>query len=207
MATPAETRLYKPAETPYPILDLIRNRFSPRAFDSRPVEKDKLVTILEAARWTASAMNAQPWRFIVATRDNEPEFQKMLSILKEGNQKWAKDAPVLILAVTREEHDGGQVNRYADHDTGQALAYISVQAMVFDIYLRMMGGFYPDKAREIYSIPEGYTPLTALALGYLGTLEQLEESVLVREQRPRTRKPLTELVFSDDWENTASFVE
>lgn len=207
MATPTETRLYKPAETPYPILDLIRKRFSPRAFDSRPIEKDKLVTILEAARWAASAMNAQPWRFIVATRDNEAEFQKMLLILREGNQKWAKDAPVLMLAVAHEEHDGGQVNRYAEHDTGQALAYIAVQAMAYDIYLRMMGGFYPDKAREIYNIPQGYKPLTALALGYHGTLEQLEESILVRERHPRTRKPLTELVFSGDWENTADLVK
>lgn len=207
MATPTETRVYKPAETDYPILDVIKKRFSPRTFDSRPVEKDKLLTILEAARWAASSMNTQPWRFIIATRDNETEFSKMLTVIKEGNQAWAKDAPVLMLAVAREEHDNGSPNNHAEHDTGQALANLALQAVKLDLYLRMMGGFYPDKAREVYNIPGGFKPMTALALGYLGTLEQLNEQLQAREQTARSRKPLSELVFSGDWENISDLVK
>lgn len=207
MANPIQTRLHKPAETQYPILDAIKNRWSPRAFDTRPIEEDKLMTVLEAARWSASSMNTQPWRFIIATRDNEAEFEKMLSVIKEGNQKWAKNAPVLLLAVARDEHDGGYINNHAGHDIGQALANLATQATVLELFVRMMGGFYPDKARESYNIPEGYTPMTALALGYLGTLEDLDESLHTREQSPRTRKPLSELVFAGNWENTADFVK
>lgn len=207
MTTPVQTRLYKPADTQYPILDVIKNRFSPRIFDTRPIEHDKLMTVLEAARWAASAMNTQPWRFIIATRDNEVEFEKMLGILKEGNQTWAKNAPVLLLAVARDEHDGGYKNGHAAHDTGQALANLALQATELDLFVRMMGGFYPDKAREVYNIPEGYTPITSLALGYLGTLEQLEERLQEREQTPRSRKTLSELVFAGDWNNTAEFVK
>lgn len=207
MASPEQTRLYKPAETDYDILDAIKNRWSPRTFDSRPVEREKLLTVLEAARWAASSMNTQPWRFIVATRDNEAEFEKMLSVIREGNQAWAQYAPVLLLAVAREEHDGGYANRHAEHDTGQALAYLALQATELGLHLRMMGGFYPEKAREVYHIPDGFKPMTAVALGYLGTLEQLSEKYQAKEQTPRTRKPLSELVFAGDWENTADFVK
>ena len=207
MTTPIQTRIHKPAETSYPILDVIKNRFSPRTFDTRPVEQYKLLTVLEAARWAASAMNTQPWRFIVATRDDAVEFEKMLSVLKEGNQKWARNAPVLLLAVARDEHDGGYKNSHSAHDTGQALANLTLQATALDLFVRMMGGFYADKAREVYHIPEGYTPMTALALGYLGTLEDLDERLQEREQTPRTRKSLSELVFASDWDKTAGFVK
>ncbi|MGB7340890.1 MAG: nitroreductase family protein [Phototrophicaceae bacterium] len=207
MASPIKTQILKPAETDYPVLDVIKNRWSPRAFDTRLVEDDKLRSILEAARWAASSMNTQPWRFIIATRDNAADFQKMLGIIKEGNQAWAKNAPVLLLAVARDEHDGGYINNHAAHDTGQALAYLSLQATSFDLYIRMMGGFYPDKAREAYAIPDGYTPITALALGYLGSLEQLPEKLQDREQSPRNRKPLSELVFAGTWDNTAHIVK
>lgn len=207
MANPIQTRLYKPAVTQYPILDAIKNRWSPRAFDTSLVEQDKLMSVLEAARWAASSMNTQPWRFIIATRDNEAEFEKMLSVLKERNQVWAKNAPVLLLAVARDEHDGGYINNHAGHDTGQALANLTTQATALDLYVRMMGGFYADKAREVFNIPEGYTPITALALGYLGTLEDLDESFQDREQSPRTRKPLSELVFAGEWDNVADFVK
>ncbi len=207
MTIPVTTRLHKPAITPYPILDVIKNRWSPRTFDTRLIEEDKLMTVLEAARWAASSMNTQPWRFIIATRDNAVEFEKMLSVLKESNQKWAQNAPVLLLAVVRDEHDGGYENRHAAHDTGQALANLALQATELDLFVRMMGGFYPDKAREVYHIPEGYTALTALALGYLGTLEDLDERFQEREQSSRSRKPLSELVFAGHWDNTADFVK
>lgn len=208
MASPQQTRLNKPAETDYDILDVIKNRWSPRSFDpNRLVEPEKLLTILEAARWAASSMNTQPWRFIIATRDNEAEFEKMLSVIKEGNQTWAKDASVLLIAVARNEHDGGYANRHAQHDTGQALAYLSLQATELGLSLRMMGGFYPEKAQEIYHIPEDYTPMTAVALGYQGTLEQLSEQHQAKEQAPRTRKALSEIVFAGDWEQSAEVVK
>ncbi|MEM9953020.1 MAG: nitroreductase family protein [Chloroflexota bacterium] len=206
MASPTKTQILKPAETNYPVLDVIENRWSPRTFDSRLVEQDKLLSLFEAARWAPSSMNAQPWRFIVATRDNEAEFNKVLSVIKEGNQAWAKNAAVLMIAVAKEQHDGGYDNRHADHDVGQAIAYLSLQANSLDLYLRQMGGFYPEKAQEIFNIPEGYHAITSIALGYLGSLEDLDERFHEREQTARTRKPLSELIFSGDWDNPSNIV-
>ncbi|MGJ3239282.1 MAG: nitroreductase family protein [Anaerolineae bacterium] len=201
------TRLHKPAATEYPILDVIKNRFSPRTYDPRPVEADKLRLILEATRWAPSSMNTQPWRFIIAQRQHDEQFAAMLDVLNEGNQAWAQHAGVLMIAVAREEHDGGYPNKHAEHDTGQALAYLSLQATELGLHLRMMGGFSADKARATYGIPEGYHALTAVALGYLGALEQLDEAGQERERRPRTRKPLSEWVFADRWEHTADLVK
>lgn len=200
--------LSKPAETCVPILDVIRDRWSPRAYDSRPVEREKLLSILEAARWAASAMNAQPWRFIVATRDNEAEFQKMLGVLKEGNQEWAQHAPILLLAVSKLQHDSGHPNRHAQHDTGMALANLVLQARAHDLGVRMMGGFYPEKAVEAFNIPAEYEPITALALGYYGDPDNLPENRRAQELViERARKPLSEIVFAGDWENTADFLD
>lgn len=198
----------KPADTSVPILDVIRERWSPRSYDSRPVEREKLLSVLEAARWAASSNNLQPWRFMVATRDNEAEFAKMLAVIKEGNQEWAQNAPVLIIAVSKMQRDNGNENRHATHDTGMALAHLTLQAKALDLGVRMMGGFYPEKAREAYNIPEDYQPITALALGYYGDIEQLSESRREQElSTERYRKPLNEIVFSDDWENPPDFVK
>lgn len=136
----------KPAETQYPIHELIRDRWSPRAFSDRPVEKETLLSLLEAARWAASASNRQPWSFIVATKDNPTEYERLLGILVENNQRWAKDAPVLILAVAKVINDDGKENRYAFHDVGLALGNLSLQATALGLSVHQAAGFDRDKA-------------------------------------------------------------
>ena len=208
MTTTEKKPLSKPAVTSVPVLDVIRDRWSPRAYDSRPVEREKLLSVLEAARWAASSRNAQPWRFIVATRDNEAEFQKLLSVIKEGNQEWAQHAPVLLLAVAEVTMDNGNTNRHALHDTGMALAQLTLQARAHDLGVRMMGGFYPEKAVEVFNIPEAFQPITAVALGYFGDPDNLPENRRAQELViERVRKPLNELIFSGDWEQSADFLE
>ena len=208
MTATIKKAMSKPAVTAAPILDVIRERWSPRAFDTRPVEREKLLSVLEAARWAASSTNAQPWRFIVATRDNSAEFAKMLNILRESNQAWAQNAPVLMLAVAKMYHDNGHLNRHATHDTGMALAHVALQATALDLYVRMIGGFHPEKAVEAYNIPDGFEPITALALGYYGDPQQLPEQRREQELNThRSRKPLSAMVFSSDWDNPADFVE
>jgi nitroreductase len=191
-----ENRAAKAVQSQVPLLEAIRQRWSPRAFDSQPVEREKLLTILEAARWAASSNNHQPWRFIIALRENEAEFQAMLSILMEYNQDWTKDAPVLLLAVVDELHADGSRNAHAEHDTGMAMAHIALQATELGLFTHMMAGFNADKARDTFAIPKGYHALTAMALGYYGKLEQLNEHLQQYELAERQRKPLSELVFS-----------
>ena len=119
----------KSADTSYPIHEFLRERWSPRAFADRPVSTEQLVTVLEAARWAPSAFNEQPWNFIVAMREDQVAFERVLSCLREGNVVWAQHAPVLMIAVAKLAFDrNGKTNRHAFHDVGQAIAHLTFQS-------------------------------------------------------------------------------
>jgi nitroreductase len=190
--------LTKDAETTYPVIDAIGERWSPRAFSSRPVEMEKLGSLLEAARWAASSGNGQPWRFLVMTQD-DPNYGPFFETLMEGNQVWAKDAPVLILGVARVVRDNGKPNGHAWYDLGQAVANLSTQATAQGLYVHQMGGFHREQAAQALNLPEGHEAVVAIALGYLGDISQLPETLQERETAPRTRKPLAELAFTGTW--------
>jgi len=186
----------KPAETAHPIEELLRRRWSPRAFAERLVEPEKLASIFEAARWSASCFNEQPWNFIVATRDDPAEFARLLSCLVDGNQAWAARAPVLMVSVARLNFaQNDKPNRTAIHDVGLATAHLILQAMALGLFVHPMAGFYPDKVRELYGVPDGYEPVVAIAIGYPGDPATLSESLSQRELAPRTRKAQEEFTF------------
>jgi len=186
----------KPAETAYPIEETMRRRWSPRAFSERLVEPEKLASMFEAARWTASCYNEQPWSFIVATRDDAAEFARLLGCLVEGNQAWVARAPVLIVSVARLNFaQNGKPNRHAIYDVGQATAHLILQATAMGLFAHPMAGFHPDKVRELYGVLEGYEPVAAIAAGYPGDPGTLPESLRQREMAPRVRKPQAEFVM------------
>ena len=111
--------LKKPAQSARDLHPIIRDRWSPRAFDAnKPVPQDALISVLEAARWTASSNNVQPWRFIVATSADKEGHAKALSGFNERNQRWAKNAPVLIIALYRTVNDQGAPNGASAYDLG-----------------------------------------------------------------------------------------
>ena len=195
------------ADTQYPIDDLLRRRWSPLAFSEQRVEPEKLCSVLEAARWAASSYNEQPWSFIVATKDNPAEFDRLLGCLAEGNQEWAKNAPVLMLSVAKLYFErNGVENRHAFHDVGAAAALLSIQATANGLFIHQMAGFDVPKAREVYGISEGYEPVAAIALGYLEDSKILSEKLQQRENAPRTRKPLEKFVFSGSWNQVSPLV-
>jgi nitroreductase len=147
--------LEKYANADYPIHDLLRRRWSPLAFSARRVEPATLLTLFEAARWAPSSFNEQPWRFLVATKDEPAEFERMLDCLVPGNQRWAKDAPVLMLSIAaRTFTRNNRPNRHAMYDTGAAVMSLIVQATALGLYAHQMGGFSIERAREVYAIPE-----------------------------------------------------
>jgi nitroreductase len=186
----------KPAHNVHPIEESVRRRWSPRAFADRPVEPEKLASMFEAARWSASSFNEQPWSFIVATRDNEAEFARVLGCLVESNQSWASRAPVLIVSVARLSFaQSGKPNSHAIHDVGLATAQMINQAMALGLFAHPMAGFYPDKMREACGVPEGHDPIAVIAAGYAGDPAALSESLRQRELAPRVRKPQEEFVF------------
>jgi len=190
------------------VIEPVKKRWSPRAFSNKAVEESKLLSVLEAARWSASSFNEQPWRFMVATQENADEFERLLSVIKEKNQTWAKLAPVLMLVLAKKtfSNSGGE-NRHALHDAGQAVATLSLQAAALELYVHQMAGILPDKAKEVFSVPDDMEIVSALALGYLGNVEQLPEDLQVKEGRERSRKPLSKLVFTGQFGQAATLVE
>ena len=184
----------------HPVHDLIRRRWSPRAFADRPVEQDKLLSLLEAARWSPSSNNEQPWHFIVATKEDPEEFDRLLACLVEGNQRWAKAAPVLMLSVASTVFSrNDKPNRHALHDVGQAAAYLTAQATALGLFVHQMAGFHADKARETYDIPKSAEPVAAVAIGYLGDPTTLPDDLRQREGVFSARKPLEHFVFRGAW--------
>jgi nitroreductase len=190
----------KLATSQFPIHEVLQRRWSPLAFSSQPIEPEKLSSLLEAARWAASSYNEQPWSFIVATQDNGEAFDRLLNCLAEGNQVWAKQASVLMISVAKLNFEkNGTENRHAFHDVGAASASLAIQATALGLFIHQMAGFDVDKAKELYSIPEGYDPVAAIALGYPGDAETLSDQYRDREFSPRERKPLNAFVFTEKW--------
>ncbi len=179
------------------IHELLARRWSPRAFSPRPVEPAKLAQLFEAARWAPSSYNAQPWAFIVATHEDAEGYNRLLSTLVDVNRQWARQAPVLILAIAKLDYDhAARPNRHAFYDLGQAVANLTVQATALDLHIHQMGGFDPRSARELFAIPTGYEPVAVLALGY--------QEGPPADPATRTRKPLTDFVFSGSWGRAAT---
>jgi nitroreductase len=199
--------MQKPAPAESPIHELIRERWSPRAFADKPISSDVLRSLFEAARWAPSSNNEQPWAYLVATKDDRENFAKTLGVLVEFNANWAKNAPALALAVAKLTFSKNNAsNRNASYDVGASTALLSVEATSRGLFVHQMAGFDPQKARQVFGIPSDWDAFAALAIGYAGDLESLPQSLKDREVAPRTRKPLSEFVMTGQWGHTAPFV-
>ncbi len=190
----------KRAQPDYPIDDLIAERWSPYVFDSRPVAAHDLKALFEAARWAPSSYNEQPWRYIVATQEHAEQFARLLSCLVEGNQAWAKHAPVLALGVVSLLFDrNGKPNSSAQHDLGLASGTLLFEATKRGLYVHQMVGILPERAMEFYNIPADFQVMTGIAIGYRGKPDAGDEKLAERDRAPRKRRPITEFVFSGNW--------
>ncbi|MCB9558143.1 MAG: nitroreductase family protein [Deltaproteobacteria bacterium] len=191
----------KPAHTDQQLHPLIRDRWSPRAFSCQPIEDTALYSLLEAARWAPSCFNEQPWRFVVASRQDEAAFGKLLSCLNESNRRWAQRAGVLVLATASKSFArNGKPNRHALHDLGLAVAQLSIQATALGLRVHQMAGFSIERVRELYGIPDAFDPVTVIAIGYPGVPDDLPEDLRDRETQQRERKPLAEIAFVGVWD-------
>ncbi len=197
----------KKASTDHPIHELLAQRWSPYGFEDRPVAQADLRSLFEAARWAASSYNEQPWSFFVATREDPVEFARLLSCLVEGNQGWAKAAPVLALGVVSLRFSrNNKDNRAAVHDLGLAAGNLVVEATARGLCVHQMIGILPDKAREEFEIPEHSEAWTAVAIGYKGDSAKLPDALKERDLTPRQRKPLSQFVFSGKWGHPSPLV-
>ena len=196
--------MQKPADTQYAIHDLLKNRWSPRAFSSRPIEPEKLISLFEAARWSPSAGNSQPWSFVVATHKNLTVHEKLVATMTGNNPRWAQRVPVLILALARTNPEKPEANPFAYYDLGQAVAHLTIQAAALGLDVHQMGGFDRMRARELFEIPDGYDLMTVIAVGYPGDPANLPDDLRDRELLPRTRKPVSEIAFQERWNQPIS---
>ena len=194
----------KLAKNEYPILDQLRERWSPRAFSNRPISIESVKSLLESARWAASCFNEQPWRFIIASETQPLRFEIALSCLNEWNRSWASSAPLIIFVFSKEYFEDGKQNSHAVYDTGQAMANMTVQATTLGLSVHQMAGILSNKICASYNVPSGFIPICAAAIGYQGDIERLSDDLRKKELAPRTRKPLSELVYTEKW-NEAAF--
>jgi nitroreductase len=190
----------KLAPVDHPVHELLARRWSPRAFDAQqPVEPGTVLQLLEAARWSPSSSNEQPWRFLVFDARDPAAREQARECLSPGNA-WAKQAPVLLLSMAQETWTAGKAqgtpNRHAAHDTGAATLSILLQATALGLACHPMAGFDAARARASFAIPEGCTPMAMIAIGHFAPVSALPENLAAREVAPRVRKPLGEVAFA-----------
>lgn len=193
----------KPAITQVGIHELIAARWSGRAYDAaKPVSHEHTLSLLEAARWAPSCYGDQPWRFVVWNRGTDAtSWQAAFDTLAPGNQGWVRDAPLLVLACadTLFNHNG-QPNRWAGYDTGAAVENLCLQAEALGMMAHQMGGFDPEKARAVAGVPERFTLMAMISVGYPADPTSFSSEVQERETAPRKRRELNELFFSAAWD-------
>lgn len=186
----------KVAPTDTPILDVLAERWSTRVYDdAAPLDEAALASALEAARWSPSASNSQPWRFVVARRGSET-FDKIVATLTGLNTEWAPRAAALVIFLT--EGPLEPTKPWSVYDTGQASAHFTVQAHAGGLYTHQMAGFDRGALRESLALPDDVTPIAAMAVGALGDLDDVSEKIRERELTPRVRKPLSETILIND---------
>jgi len=193
----------KPARTSVPIHELIAYRWSGRAFDAdKPVSRTQVIALLEAARWAPSCYGDEPWRYILWDRNrSEFSWQKAFDCLSTGNQIWAVNAPILLVALaSRAFRDNGRPNRWGEYDTGAASENLCLQAAAMGLMAHQMGGFDPEQVRDSFSIPDPYRPMAMIAVGHPSRPEDLDSKLRERETAERRRRPLAETFFEDSWD-------
>lgn len=192
--------MQKPVESPFPLHDLIRLRWSPVCFEPRTIPEQALLTLFEAARWAPSSFNEQPWSFVVATRDQPEEFAALLGCLAEPNRVWARHAGALLLSVAALSfRRNGRPNRHSFHDVGLATENLLLQAQALGLQGHPMAGFDSDRSRSLFGIPATHEPVAVTAVGYAADPRTCAPALGARDGSPRVRKPIDEFVFTARW--------
>jgi len=192
----------KKIDVSVPIHELISARWSGRAYDSdRMLSRQQIISLLEAARWAPSCYGYQPWRYVICDKaTNESSWSKALESLAEGNQAWAKNAPLLALACADSKNRNNEENRWGVYDTGSASENLCLQATALGLMAHQMGGFSVEKVRNYFNIPERYIPMSMISIGYQLAQNEIPENMKERECSSRFRNPLCMNFFEGAWD-------
>jgi nitroreductase len=173
---------------------LFVNRWSPRAMSGEEISHDDLMGLFEAARWAPSSYNNQPWRFIYAKR-NTDHWQRLFSLLVEGNKTWAKNAAVIVVVISRKNFEFNEKPAITHQfDAGAAWENLALEATSRELVTHGMQGFDFNEARKVLGIPDSFDVIAMIAIGKLGQKENLPRDLQEREY-PSNRKPLEEIVM------------
>ncbi len=188
--------MIKIPNTNYPVIDVIKNRWSIRSFKKDAISQDEIATLIEAASWAPSCNNEQPWQFYYVQKNNPEKFNELIDCLVTGNSLWAKEADVIIATVARKTFSStGKPNDWASYDLGAANYGLLLQAQTMNIYGHLMAGFKPELARQVLGLTDSQEIMAFMVLGYLGDADALDEPFKTRELTPRSRKPIHEIAF------------
>ena len=190
------------ARTSVPLHPLLAERWSPRAFDPTPLPDSDVTAVLEAARWAPSAMNHQPWRFLVGRQGSDgadATYKGIYDALAGGNQQWASSAPLLVAALVRTENEDGTPRVIAPFELGLAVSQLTVQAHALGLHVHQMGGFDAAQVSDTFAVPATYTSVVVLAIGRQGDAESLPAWAAERESAPRERLALDDIAYADEF--------
>jgi nitroreductase len=165
------------------------------------VEENALRAMLEAARWAPSNGNTQPARFLVGRRGDDT-YERIFALLSQRNQGWAHPAGALIIACAATRNEKGEMPM-PDYGVALAVENLVLQAVAEGLVAHQLGGFNREGAKLVFSLPEDIRPVVAIAVGTLGSPDQLDEDRRARELAPRHRLPLAEIAFSGEWGSPA----
>jgi nitroreductase len=184
----------KTPETSAPISPLLAARWSPRSYDeNHEISDQETLSILEAGRWAPSSNNGQPWRFSVAKRGTELH-EKVVAGLTGFNQSWAPDAAALIV-ISIKRSDAGESIKGNFYDAGLAVAQMSIQAQALDLYTHQMGGILHEQLHKSLGLAADLEVAVVISVGKKDVPEKFEGEALARENAPRTRLDLSEIVL------------
>ncbi len=186
----------------YPILDSIKNRWSPRVFAKTPITEKQVKILLEAGRWAPSSSNIQPWRVIWGIKGTKM-YDRIFNCLDEFNQSWAVNSQLLWLNAFKKTMDNGKENFHALHDLGLFMGNVLHQANSMGIASHQMAGIDFKKARKDFKFSDDYHVATAVAFGYFGgDLEDLPEDLKKQEIKEiRERKEQSEFAFNGNFKD------
>lgn len=179
---------------------LFFRRKSLRSYLNKPVPRDILDRLFEKTRWSPSPSNHQPWRFVVVT--DPDQHRKFGEALLRGNE-WAAKAPVLVAVCSREKDDGVRDDdpvKYYQFSSGLATMALLLAAVDEGLMAHAMAGYDAPKLHTALSIPAEYHVMCIISLGYQGPIELLDERTRKKDESPRTRKPMTEIVSYDKFD-------
>jgi len=184
----------KVPQTSAPIIELIEQRWSPRSFDiDHEISDQDLLSILEAARWAPSAMNAQPWRFSAAKRGTELHA-KLSDALSGFNKNWAPNAAVLI-AVSVKKNEDGSSSKSNFYDAGLSVSLMCIQAQALGLHSHQMAGINVAKVEKVLDLPQDFEAAVVVAIGLRDEPEKLADEARERELAPRERLDLADIVL------------